>query len=637
MNRILFLLVCTGSVLSTGVARAADSASLQFTVPAPNPVQAGETLNIQALAVNTGVDTWAAGSYYWVAEIYDLEENLVARTDQTSPPAAIASGDVVSISLPFRVPDTMVGRRLYRVFLVKDAQQLIASEFKPFQVLEKSIPEAPKSVDYRVEGNVTVSYKNSSANKWAQHAGATTINAVGKVKESSYLFNAYFLHEPGKFVDPFIVLLTYYAPWGTIYAGDISPTISELSLNGQGMRGAMLEQRRGMWEWSLLGGQTIESQSGTATTNGRFARSLYALKGAMNPHDAVKITVSYFLSSDETGSLGTDPNGANFRGPTLLSQKNSGVGIAFNWEPIDRMKILLDYQSNSFFADSAKSEVKDTSWKGAFKIDRSFYRASLSVQRAGSDFVSFGAPGTVGDRQTFNGSLSLYPTGWYSNSINITQYTDNLKNDPLKTTTTNRFVSIGNSFNLPSKTTLGLNASLNTAKGNPSITLDNQTQTIGVSVAQSLGRNSVSLSLQNSAFTDRNNLASDLDTNTIAFSSNFYLPRNFSSSLGITQSVTTDKTNGSKRSSLTISPSLARRLSPRWTGQWWATMTNSKNTSPTFPSDTKNTSLNSEYTWAQSKVSNLTIGLGYNMNKDGFSSANTFNEITVTSRYSYSF
>ena len=636
-NAAFLLLAFAGSVLVAGPAAAADSASLQFTVPAPDPVQAGETINIQALAVNTGVNTWAAGSYYWVAEIYDLEENLVARTDQTSPPSAVGSGDVASISLPFRVPETMVGRRLYRVFLVKDAQQLIASEFKPFQVLEKSIPEAPKSVDYRVEGNVTVSYKNSSRNSWAQHAGATTVNAVGKIKESSYLFNAYFLHEPGKFVDPFIVLLTYYASWGTIYAGDISPTISELSLNGQGMRGAMLEQKRGMWEWALIGGQTIESQSGTQTTNGRFARTLYSLKGGMNPHDTVKIIASYFTSADETGSLGTDPDGANYRGPSLLAQKNSGMGLAFQWEPRDRMKLKLDYQTNTYFADVSGAGVKDNAYKIEYKIDRSVYKTKLFIQQAGTNFVSFGAPGTVGDRLTYTGALTLYPADWYSAALNLTQYKDNLKNDPLKTTTTNRFVSLGNSFNLPTKTQLGLNYSLNTAKGVPSTALDNETRTIGLSIAQPFGRNNASLSIQNSAFTDKNKLADDLDTNTIALSSNFFLPRGFSASAGISQTNTKDKTDGSARSSLTLSPSLAKRLSTRWTGQWWATMTNSKNTSTSFPSDKKNTSLNSEYTWTQNKVSNLTVGLGYNMSKDAFSTANTFNEVTISTRYSYSF
>ena len=634
---LLLLLALAGPALTAGSARAADSASLQFTVPAPDPVQAGETVNLQALAVNTGADAWPAGSYYWVAEIYDLEENLVARTDQTSPPTNVASGDVASISLPFRVPETMVGRRLYRVFLVKDAQQLIASEFKPFQVLEKSIPEAPEAVDYRVEGNVTVSYKNSSRNSWGQHAGATTINAVGKVKESSYLFNAYLLHQTGKVVDPFILLLTYYAPWGTIYGGDISPTISELSLNGQGMRGAMLEQRKGIWEWALIGGQTIDSEAGTATTNGRFARSLYGLKIGASPLDSVKVLANYFTSSDESGSLGTDPNGSNFRGPSLVPQKNSGYGLNLQWEPASRTKVSLDYQSNAYRPNPAVSAVKDTAWKLEYKMERRLFKTKLYAQRAGTDFVAFGAPGVVGDRFTYSGALSLYPANWYSASMNLNQYTDNLKNNPAKVTTTNRFVSFGNTLILPGQTTFGLSASLNSAKGKPATTLDNETRTIGVSLARPFGRNNLSLSVQNSAFSDKNKLAHDLDTNTISLSSNFFLPRGFSSSLGLSRSDTTDKFDGSKREALTVSPSLAKRLAARWTGQWWATMTNSKNSSTTFPSDTKNISLNSEYTWAQSKVANLAMGLGYNSNKDAVNAANTFNELTLSARYSYSF
>jgi hypothetical protein len=643
MNRNLrataafLLLALAAPAYLAGVARAADSASLQFTVPAPDPVQAGETMNIQALAVNTGADTWPAGSYYWVAEIYDLEENLVARTDQTSPPANVASGDVASISLPFRVPDTMLGRRLYRVFLVKDAQQLIASEFKPFQVLEKSIPEPPEAVDYRVEGNVTVSYKNASRNNWDQHAGATTINAVGKVKESSYLFNAYLLHERGKVVDPFILLLTYYAPWGTIYGGDISPTISELSLNGQGMRGAMLEQRKGVWEWALIGGQTVDSEAGTQTTNGRFARSLYALKVGATPVDSVRVRVNYFTSADESGSLGTDPDGANYRGPSLVPQKNTGLGLNLDWEPASRMKVSLDYQQNSYQDDPANAAVKDSAWKLEYKVERSLFKTKLYAQRAGTDFVAFGSPGIVGDRFTYAGSLSLYPAGWYSASLNFNQYKDNLKNDAAKVTTTNRFVSFGNTLNLPGSTTLGMSFSLNTAKGQPSTTLDNQTRTVGFSIARPFGRNNVSLSVQNSAFADKNKLADDLDTNTVSVSSNFYLPKGFTSSFGVSRSETKNKTDGSKRQSMTVSPSLAKRLAPKWTGQWWATMTNSKNDSPNFPSDTKAMTFNSEYTWTQSKVSNLAIGLGYNSNKDSFSSANTFNEITISSRFSYSF
>ncbi|MBI5246819.1 MAG: hypothetical protein HY923_06525 [Elusimicrobia bacterium] len=122
-------------LLGSPPARAMDSASLQFTVPAPDPVQAGETLALQALAVNTGSAQWDPGTYYWVGEIYDLDYHLIARTEQISPKDAVPAGSVASISLPFHVPETMFGRRLYRVFLVKDAQTLIESEYKGFQII----------------------------------------------------------------------------------------------------------------------------------------------------------------------------------------------------------------------------------------------------------------------------------------------------------------------------------------------------------------------------------------------------------------------------------------------------------------------------------------------------------------------
>src|SRR5262245_28281483 len=100
--------------LGAAPAHALDAASLQFTVPAPDPVQAGETLALQALAVNTGDAAWTAGSYYWVGEVYDLDYKLVARTSQLSPRENVASGGVAAISLPFNVPETAFGRRLYR-------------------------------------------------------------------------------------------------------------------------------------------------------------------------------------------------------------------------------------------------------------------------------------------------------------------------------------------------------------------------------------------------------------------------------------------------------------------------------------------------------------------------------------------
>ena len=618
-------------------ARAIDSAALQFTVPAPDPVQAGEAVSLQALAVNTGNAAWAAGSYYWVAEVYDLDEKLVGRTDQVSPQETVAPGAVASISLPFHVPDTGTGRRLYRVLLIKDTQTLLASPYKPFVIIEKAIPEPPKNVDYRIEGNLTVAYKNASKNAWEKHSGATTVNLVGKVKDSSYLFNAYVLHDPGYVFNPFIILFTYYAPWGTVYGGDISPTLSELSINGLGTRGAMLEQRKGEWEWAVLGGQTVDSQAGTLTTNGRYARSLYAGKVLRHLPWNLTATLNYFLAADESSSLNTDPKSVNFRGPTLAAQKNSGYGLGFAWDPRPKLKFLLDYQKDTFFADTAKQGVKDTAYKLEVRWDRELFKFKSYYRRAGPDFVSFGAPGVVGDRLTYDMNVALFPISWYTLNLSVNQYKDNLKGDAKKATTTQRFVSMGHSFQFKTQTNLNLNVSVTSAKAQPSTVLDNQTTTAGLGVSQPLGKHSLSLSVQMSKFADKNKLAHDLDTQTVSLSSTFLLPRGMGGAFGVSRSSTKDKVDGSARTSLSISPSLSQRLSKTWTAQYWGTLSKTQNNSPAFPSATQNLQLNTEFTSARSPTTNLTLGVGYNKATDQFTPANNIKEILVSMRYSYSF
>ncbi|MEK7656197.1 MAG: hypothetical protein AAB412_00425, partial [Elusimicrobiota bacterium] len=498
MRKLVLLL--TAAFVAAVQAWAGDSASLQFTVPAPDPVQAGETLAIQALAVNTGTDQWPIGSYYWVAEIYDLEYKMLARTDQVSPQETIPPGAVAAVSLPFFVPDTAVGRRLYRIFLVKDSKNLLTSDYKPFQIVEKPLPPTPEVQDYRMEGNVTLAFKNSSRDKWRRPGGATTINTVGKVKDSSYLFNAYLLHEAGKVVDPFIIVLNYYAPWGTIYAGDVSPSLSPLSVAGQGMRGAMLEQRKERFSWTLAGGQTITSQAGTAATNGRYARSMYAAKGAYSLADSLTTSVNAFLSADEIGSLSSDPKSNDFRGPSLLPQKNTGYGAGLAWTPAAKTVLSADYENTGYQADAGKPGVKDSAWKGEFRWERRLFKLRTFVQRAGPRFVSFGAPSVVGDRMTYDAAVSLFPLPSYTLSLGGNQYQDNLASDPSRVTTTQRLVTVGNALQLPTGTGLGFNLSLNTARGKPATALDNQTTTMGLGVSQALGRHSASLGAQMSQF-----------------------------------------------------------------------------------------------------------------------------------------
>jgi hypothetical protein len=616
---------------------AIDAASLQFTVPAPDPAQAGDIVSFQVLAVNAGTNQWSAGSYYWVGEVYDLDYHMIARTDQVSPPAAVLPGAVAAITLTFHIPDTMYGRRLYRVFLVKDSKTLIESDYKGFQIVEKPIPPPPEVVTYHMEGNITTSFKYESNQGGKNVTGATTFNTVGKIKDNSYLINLYILHHQGNVFDPFIIVGNFYAPWGTIYGGDISPSLDPLGVSGQGLRGVMLEQKKGIWDWDVLGGRTISSQAGTATTNGRYARSLYAGKLGLAPTPKVKANVNYFISSDETGSLSADPNSNNFRGPTLLAQKNSGYGLDVGWEPIPKLKFLGAYQKNSFWADSSGAPVADKAERAEFSVERKYFRFRSYAQQAGTNFVAFDNPSIVGDRMTFDAQLACYPTAWYNLNLGGNQYHDNLANDPNKTTTTQRIVNMTHAFQFKTGTSVGLNGSLNTAVGKPSTVLNNKTTTIGFSAGQAISRHHVSINFQDSQFKDANHLADDLDTLTEGLSASWKLPRNWGLTLGLTESDTKDKTNGTKRTSQSFGPSLSLPLKKDWTAQFWGTYTATKNTSTTLPADTKVLALNSEFTWAYSKQANLTLGVGANMNKDAINPANTYNDFTGSFRYSYTF
>ena len=616
---------------------AADSASLQFTVPAPDPAQAGDVVSLQALAVNTGAAQWEAGTYYWVGEVYDLDYHMIARTDQVSPREAVAPGAVAAISLPFHIPDTMSGRRLYRVFLVKDARTLLVSDYKGFQVVEKPIPPPPEVVTYHMEGNLTTSLRSSSHPSWKRVSGATTFNTVGKIGDNSYLINLYLLHVPGNAFDPFIIVGNFYAPWGTIYGGDISPNLGPLAVSGQGMRGVMLEQKKGAFDWVVLGGRTIASQAGAAVTNGRYARSLYSAKLGATPFSGVKLNANYFVSTDEVGSLSSDPASPNFRGPTLVPQKNSGYGLDLSWEPVSRLKFVAAYQKNSYWVNLGALPVNDNAIRAEFSFERKIFKIRSFVQRAGTNFVAFGNPAIVGDRMTYNAQLGFYPAPWYSLSLGGDQYLDNLANNPNRTTTTQRIINMGHSFQLPTATSISLNGSLNTAKGKPSTVLDNQTTTVGLSLAQAIKKHSLSFNAQSSQFRDKNALAHNLDTLTVGFSSSFKLRGGRGATLGLTQSETKDKFTGSKRTSQSFGPGFSLPLSQSVRAQFWGTYTATKNTSTTLRADSRLLSANSEYTWNCSKQTNVTIGLGGNSNKDAVVASNTYKEVTASMRLSYTF
>ena len=194
-----------------------------------------------------------------------------------------------------------------------------------------------------------------------------------------------------------------------------------------------------------------------------------------------------------------------------------------------------------------------------------------------------------------------------------------------------------NAFHLPTGTDFNVSGSLNTAKGKPATALDNKTVTEGLGLTQAIHKHTVSLNIQNSQFRDLNKLSHDLDTQTLGLNANLSLPHNSIGSLGVTTTQASDKIDGSKRNSQSTSASYARPLWPRWTGQFFGSLTTTKNTSPLFPTDTSTLSVNSEFTWTVEKQINLAFGLGFNKNQDKLTPANSTNEVVLSTRYSYSF
>ena len=95
--------------------------------------------------------------------------------------------------------------------------------------------------------------------------------------------------------------------------------------------------------------------------------------------------------------------------------------------------------------------------------------------------------------------------------------------------------------------------------------------------------------------------------------------------------------DGSKRTSNTISFSLAYPWSQRLTLQVWGSQIASANDSLTAPSDSSTLNMNLEATRMFTDRTTWTLGLGRNQTADTITPANDLSETILTVRMSYSF
>jgi hypothetical protein len=618
-------------------ARANGAASLQFTVAAPDPVMAGDEIMFQTLVVNTGASAWARGAYYWEAEVYTMEgeeKKFVAKTDPLSPAETVAPGSAHGVQIPFLVPEMFSGRRLlYRAFLVVEGKRLLETDYRGFQVIEREFKPPPEQ-EVKFGGDISFTYKNASPDGWSNHQGITSANIVGKIKQSSFLFNTYLVHTYHRPITPNLIFLNYYAPWGTLSLGDVSPTLTTLSMEGQGMRGALFERTRDKISWTALIGRIVSPEEPTLTTAGRYARYSGGFKVAYRAKPTLKLSFDAVLSRDDEFSITQDT-----RATTLVPQSTLVYGGLAEWKAHPRVTWTADVQASAYKADlNAAASKSGTAWKQELKWRAEQFTARAAYSSVGTKFVSFAAPSLIPDRNTIDAELGVPLASWSSVAISYNTYTDNLQNDPAKTTTTQTQTNLSNTTKVFGGTMLSVSYMMNTALGKPAAAQDNQTTTLSFSVLQPLGAHSLNASVQNSAFVDNTGFSHDLDTSLLSLSGSFRVSPRMSSSAGFVTSGTKDKFDSSTASNNTINGNVAYALPGRALAfQFWTSLSSGKNDSPTFPSETSTLSLNFETIWMKSRTSKLTFGVGMLSKTDKFNSAVEGNELNLLTRYNYSF
>ena len=617
---------------------AEDSASLQFSVAAPDPVVAGESVRFQTLTVNTGTGQWEKGSYYWVAEIYTIENEetkFLAQTEPVTPAESVPPGGASGVQLFFTVPDNFPGRRLlYKVILIKDGRRLMETDFKGFQVIEKKFtPPLPQ--DFKVGGDVSVTYKNSSAGGWDNNQVITSANIIGKVKRASFLFNTYLIHTYSRPVTPTIILFNLYAPWGSLSAGDIAPTLTPLSLDGQGMRGVSYERRENRWAFTGLAGRIVAPQEPTASFSGRFARYTGGGKITYDLKPSLKLSLDSALSKDDAFSIAIDTS-AN-----IMKPQQSGVsGVALEWKFLNDFTFNGEYQVSAFKAD-LKSEapaVNGAGYRQELKYRSGLFGLKAGLSRVDAKFMSLASPSVIPDRLTYDAEAGVYPADWLSFLATYNSYSDNLENDPGKTATTQTQTNLSNTLRLLGSSMLTTSIMTNSALGKPAGVQDNKTTTLNVSLMQPIGAHTVNVSAQTSDFRDNTRLSHDLASSLVSLSGSFRVLSKLSLSSGMVNSVTKDKIDGSsnKNNSLTgnITYGMPRRAMAL---QLWATLSSNKNSSPVTPGDTSALNINLETVWLKSESSKFTFGVGTDTKTDKRNSANNASEITFLTRFNYSF
>lgn len=635
MQVFLFILCC---IVAFPI-YSADLAEFQIIIPAPDPVSAGEGITFQIIGANKGAKTWLKGKYEFEAEIYDSKRTYILKTGAIKGEAEVPVGETFLQNIPFNVPSNYAGIYYFRISINYDGQRIAYSDFQPFNVTPLAvIPRVVPKV--KVGGNAILSYRNDSKTDWQNYAGNLSLNLLGSIHERAVTLNLYTYHTNQKPVDLYNILLSYYSEALDFSAGDIMPNFSILTMSNSGVRGVYPVIKTSAFTTSVIGARSAEGIEGSSVTTGSYARYIYGIDEKISIPGDNSIGFSYVVGEDDKSSISTT-------GPVdIRPVRNEVMGANLRFGTLKKVVMLADFAQSGHSTDTIRGSKKlqDTAYRVGAESRLESFNARVVYQTVGTDFNSLGSPTTVKDRQTqeFSGGMHIRRVG--NISAGYTNYSDNLKADPKKVTTTQKISSAGMGFAIPKLPSVNFGYSVNDVSGVNSATgtvvnvLKNNTDVLSFGVSYSIRWLRFTSGGQSVKFIDALSPANNRDTLSVTVGTNLLFNDRVSLNMGFTNTKTENPSDLSVNKTDNVSVTTNFKIVPaKLVLAVWGNFTTRKDDSRTSPAETAVTTGNTEITYYFSQQFAWTVGGGQTVTSDKLDTAKGYDELRLSTRLSIGF
>lgn len=633
---------------------AADIASIQLAVASPDPIQSGGEITFQVILANTGTETWESGRYFFEVQIYDSNKNYLAKTSRALGQKDVPPGETALAYIPFPVPESYAGPYYYRVFMSNKEQRIFEGNYTNFSVTPLP-PQPPKEKPVSFGGNAILAVRTYSTTQNKDVANFS-LNTVGQIQGRSMLINLNTQFTRPQHTKIIQMLLTYYGPYSTMNFGDVQPNFSPLSYANSGARGIWFQMPLKHFSTEIIGAQAVFKVTGSSNParTGTFARYVIGGQEKVELPKNFSFAADYVTMFDDKNSLSADPKDEDFRGPDPKEVKNNVMSGTLGWKGFSEKLTIEAQMAQSQYRENTLSDITQTisaqgqAMRLGFNYKGYRFTGKLGIQRTDPDFRALAAPSATSDRQTIDAmagyNIPIKKTTTLGFNVTGNQFTDNIKNDPKKLTTTQTSMLVGSSLNNPKPwPNFSLFISLNQGQDKTKTALDNQTQTVGINLNQPIGgKTNVSLGVQQSQFKDNLKKSADITTQ----SQNFSLTSSIGPKLNVSLGGSISK-NDSQATPTAPAGSLTSNsysASVNWTvirerlvAQFWTTLSNRSGTSSGLKQDVKDQSTNLEFTYQLTRSFALTAGGAKNKTDDSVTPLNNVDETVMSGRITWTF